>query len=1566
MKRILIAAYAILVALVCPEVMRAAVSVSLSPTTVSVQPGGQTQFAATVSGTTNDVVIWSLAGTNCSGVACGQITSGGVYLAPRTAPNPNVVTVTATSLADLSASASAAVIVGTSSDITVTVSPATAKVLVGQQQRFVAYVTGTTLTGVTWQLSGPACASSGCGTISSTGVYTAPPTLPSSPVTVQAVSIADPTRSGSAAVTVALPVAVNVSPTSATLNAGKQQQFTANVTNTTNTAVTWSVTGPGCTGSGCGTITASGLYTAPSSVPSPATVSVTATSVADTTKSAAASVTIIPPVAVSVAPTTAQLLTGTHQQFTATVTNTANTSVTWSVSGAGCSGSACGTITAGGYYTAPSTVPSPALVSVIATSVADPTRSSKASVTILAPVAVTIAPTTVDVVTGAHQQFTATVTNTANTAVTWSVSGTGCSGAVCGTISTSGLYTAPASIPSSATVSVTATSVADTTKSASASVTIVPPLGISITPASVQLLVGKQQQFTASVTHATNTAVTWSIAGSGCSGAACGTITTGGLFTAPSTLPSPAEVFVTATSVADPTKSATASVSLTAPVAVSISPTMAQLLAGAHQQFNATVANSSNTAVTWSIGGTGCSGSACGTITTSGLYTAPAKAPSPDAITVTATSVADTTKSAQAQVTIVGPVAVNISPTSATVSVGLTQQFSATVTGSSNTSVSWSVAGSGCTGAACGTVTATGLYTAPFVLPSPAQVFVTATSNADSTRSSTAAISLVPLIGVSVSPTTATLTTGSHQQFTATVVGTTNTGVTWSVSGTGCSGSTCGVISSTGLYTAPSTVPSPAQVTVKAASVANASRYATATVTIIPPVAVTISPTSADVVAGEHQQFSATVTGNANTNVTWSVSGSGCKGAACGVISSTGLYNAPGAVPSPAHVTVTATSVVDTSKSASATVTIIPPVAVTISPAVVQVVTGQHQQFTATVTGTQNSSVTWTLSGKGCSGSACGTITPAGLYTAPGTIPSPAQVTITATAEADTTKSSSATITIIPPVHVAISPASLVLAINGQQQFRATVTGSSNTSIDWSVSGAGCSGSACGIINSAGLYTAPGAVPSPATVIVKASSLIDPTQSASATVTLAASENARLQGPFAFQFTGFDSSGIYQSAGSFMADGNGNIKAGLEDVNSTAGPVTDDSFTGTYQLGADNRGTMTFSTSRGSQTFRFTLNLTATGGRFIEFDSTGIRGSGVLEKQDPAAFSLSAFDGAYVLSLAGKDSAGNRIGALGIVDLNGIGSIPGGSMDINDGGMVAPTYGSFSGIYRVDPTGRGILNLSIPGFAGGSFRFAFYIVSAEKMFLISIDPLSSDNPIFSGPVELQSGAPYLTSSFSGPTTFSLSGEQGNVSQVLVGRIVFDGISQPRVEFDENTGGTVTTNNVLTGAYAVEVNGPGALNLDDSDGHSRTWDMYAIGPNHAFLMDTSSAYVGMGELTPQSVTAPFSNADILGTYLLGSGEPLVPAASLFSGITNYDGTNTMSGTEDISRSSALLPAQPMAGAYSLSTSLNNGRGTLTLMKPSGATIALWATSPSQVIGLDIDSSNATPVVLYFEQ
>jgi dienelactone hydrolase len=284
---------------------------------------------------------------------------------------------------------------------------------------------------------------------------------------------------------------VVVTPNLATVQAGATAQFTATVTNDpANKGVTWTVT---CSKAPCGTvspaITASGVattYKAPATPPAgDLAVSITATSVTNTSATGSANVTV-PGINVSIAPSTITVLAGATFMFTATVTNDpANKGVTWTVS---CPTAPCGTVlpsaTASGVattYRAPTTPPASNLnVLLTATSVTNTSATGSANVTVPA-IVVSVAPGSALIPTNITQQFTAAVNNDrANKGVTWTLTegGAECS-PTCGTISSTNsasgtpiTYTAPATIPAGPTVTLTATSAEDTTKSASATITI--------------------------------------------------------------------------------------------------------------------------------------------------------------------------------------------------------------------------------------------------------------------------------------------------------------------------------------------------------------------------------------------------------------------------------------------------------------------------------------------------------------------------------------------------------------------------------------------------------------------------------------------------------------------------------------------------------------------------------------------------------------------------------------------------------------------------------------------------------------------------------------------------------------------------------------------------------------------------------------------------------------------------------------------------------------------------------------------------------------------------------------
>ena len=139
-------------------------------------------------------------------------------------------------------------------------------------------------------------------------------------------------------------------------------------------------------------------------------------------------------------------------------------------------------------------------------------------------------------------------------------------------------------------------------------------------------------------------------------------------------------------------------------------------------------------------------------------------------------------------------------------------------------------------------------------------------------------------------------------------------------------------------------------------------------------ISVTVTPTGASLHGAQSLQFSATVAGSANPNVTWTMT------PMIGVLSSSGLYTAPQNILGSQTVVVTATSVADPTKSASVTITLLPAVVVSVTPAAASLGASQTQQFTASVNNTSNTVVIWSLL------PAIGTLSN-GLYTAAASIP---------------------------------------------------------------------------------------------------------------------------------------------------------------------------------------------------------------------------------------------------------------------------------------------------------------------------------------------------------------------------------------------------------------------------------------------------------------------------------------------------------------------------------------------------------------------------------------------------
>jgi hypothetical protein len=473
-------------------------------------------------------------------------------------------------------------------------------------------------------------------------------------------------------------------------------------------------------------------------------------------------------------------LLGKTLQFTAAVTGSSNQAVSWSLNGVSGGGNASGTISADGIYTAPPDLPSPSTIKIAASSVAQPASQGSAQITVASDISIGISPNSAaNVELGAQRTFSSSLSSAGqpDTSIRWTVSGAACPNA-CGNVDTNGIYTAPQILPSPAAVTVTAQSVADPSKQASVNLTITSHFTLQLTaPGTVTTSATAVIVATMTSVAGSNpsTVINWAVAGAGCSGNACGTLssvttqntgtnsaatvdTETANYTAPGTAPAPNTVIITATPLADPTKAARATVQVQPGVGVSITPVTATVTASQRLTLSVQVNGATNSTVNWSVGGAAGGSAAlgeicvvnsnpCSVVTVSNApqvdYLAPGLLPSPNPVTVQATSAANPTKNATAQITVINHDLVSVFPGNVTLAPGAIQVFSANVLGTTNQGVVWQLQGAGCAASgACGTIAADGTYTAPGTPPAPSSLQVVAISSDDTSQSGAANVTI--------------------------------------------------------------------------------------------------------------------------------------------------------------------------------------------------------------------------------------------------------------------------------------------------------------------------------------------------------------------------------------------------------------------------------------------------------------------------------------------------------------------------------------------------------------------------------------------------------------------------------------------------------------------------------------------------------------------------------------------------------------------------------------------------------------------------------------------------------
>ena len=465
--------------------------------------------------------------------------------------------------------------------------------------------------------------------------------------------------------------------------------------------------------------------------------------------------------------------------------------------------------------------------------------------------ALTITPSGMSIPGITQQQFAAKTGDGSKPAVVWSINGVAGGSATLGTISSSGMYTAPEFPPAANSITITAVETTNSTRLGSATATLnnpvpqltsVAPLSVSQGPFTITLAGAHFAQ--GAVVYMGNIALATTYISS-TQLTASGSATQAQAGTQTITVHNPAPGASNSTGV---------NLIVRGGVAVLVAPATAMVRTGATQAFTVMVTGALDPSVTWDVNGTVGGNSTTGTIAANGTYTAPQVLPTPNTVTVTATSVEDPTKSSSAVVTLENalPVITSVTPTTVTANMA----FELTVNGTGFTPGSI---------VNLGTVPLSTTFIAPTQLiavgtPTLSQVgTVPVTVVNPNPGGSTSAPVNVTVVGpnsnitVTISPKTATLGAGNVQQFVATVTGSIDLSVTWSVNGVNFGNSTVGRIDYSGNYTAPNNIVGLGSVTVTATSNANSAKSDSAVVTLTNPVPNIASITPATLGLGSFQ-----------------------------------------------------------------------------------------------------------------------------------------------------------------------------------------------------------------------------------------------------------------------------------------------------------------------------------------------------------------------------------------------------------------------------------------------------------------------------------------------------------------------------------------------------------------------------------------------------------------------------------------------------------------------------------------------------------------------------------------
>jgi hypothetical protein len=337
----------------------------------------------------------------------------------------------------------------------------------------------------------------------------------------------------------------------------------------------------------------------------------------------------------------------------------------------------------------------------------------------------------------------------------------------------------------------------------------------------------------------------------------------------------------------------------------------------------------------------------------------------------------------------------------------------------------------------------------------------------------------------------------------------------------------------------------------------------------------------------------------------------------------------------------------------------------------------------------------------------------------------------------------------------------------------------------------------------------------------------------------------------------------------------------------------------------------------------------------VLFVVTGCGGGNSISFPPPqGGFTNASLSGAFAFSYTGSD-AGGFLAVAGSFQTDGSGHITSGTQDINSG-IAISTNAAISGSYTVRADGRGSITLNS---AVGNSTLDFVIVATGHALVTRFDTSATG----SGTIDQQTPSAFSNAALAGTFAFSLFGiDQIGNPLAVAGNFTADAAGNLTAGIDDsNDGGSVVTNDPMTGSIPVAASGRGTATLNTVRG-ALSFAYYVVDATHLKLVEIDAAIALGGEAFRQ--TGPFSLASVAGPFAFTiAGADVISAAPFAAGgVLTSDGAGTItSGTEDFNDAGLVSTNVGLTGSYTMAAT---GRGTLTLNTTAGTfTFAVYPSS-----------------------